>query len=135
MTDQMKLFAIEYVKTGNMTQAAINAGYSEASAYNQGSRLMKNDEVVRYVEELQGEIMQGLRVRMIAKASSAISTLEQIMNDENAKDADRAKCAVEILNRAGFGADSNINLKADVSDSILHLEVVKASDDEGTISC
>lgn len=134
MTDQMKLFAIEYVKTGNMTLAAIKAGYSEASAYNQGSRLMKNDEVAQYVAELQNEIMQELRVRMASKASSAIKVLDRVMNDETAKDSDRIKAAIEILDRTGFHAESKINVEADVSDSILHLEIVKASDDEGAFS-
>ena len=110
MTDQMKVFAIEYVKTGNMTQAAINAGYSETSAYNQGSRLMKNDEVARYVSELQSEMAQDLRNRMAAKASSAFGVLEDIMNDPEARDTDRLKAAVEVLDRAGFITENKVNV-------------------------
>ena len=38
-------FAIAYVRTGNGTQSAIEAGYSEATAVNQGSRLLRRDDV------------------------------------------------------------------------------------------
>lgn len=40
-------FVQEYSVDGNATQAAIRAGYSPRSAYNQAYRLMNNDEVQR----------------------------------------------------------------------------------------
>lgn len=46
-------FCEEYIIDYNATNAAIRAGYSEKSAYNQGSRLLKNDEVAARVRELQ----------------------------------------------------------------------------------
>lgn len=110
MTDQQKQFAIEYVKTGNMTQAAVNAGYSEASAYNQGSRLMKNDEVVRYVEELQSERAQELRAHMASEASSAFKVMTDIMHNPNAKDADRLKAAIEVMDRTGYVSENKVSL-------------------------
>lgn len=52
MTPQKRLFALEYISNGqNATQAAIAAGYAERSAYNQGSRLMKDDEVRAFVAD------------------------------------------------------------------------------------
>ena len=45
MTEQQERFAIEYATSGNATQSAKNAGYSEATAYSQGQRLLKNVEV------------------------------------------------------------------------------------------
>lgn len=35
------------------------AGYSERSAYNQGSRLMKNDEIKAYIDERLAELKLG----------------------------------------------------------------------------
>ena len=46
-------FCNEYIIDYDATKAAIRAGYSEKSAYNQGSRLLKNDEVAARVRELQ----------------------------------------------------------------------------------
>jgi phage terminase small subunit len=39
------MFAAEYLVDSNATQAAIRAGYSERTAYSQGSRLLKDVEV------------------------------------------------------------------------------------------
>lgn len=38
---------------GNVTQAAIYAGYSKKTAHNQGSRLIKNDEVQKCIQGVQ----------------------------------------------------------------------------------
>jgi phage terminase small subunit len=53
MNQKQKAFATEYVIDYNATQAAIRAGYSEKAAYNQGNRLMKNDEVQAMIGELE----------------------------------------------------------------------------------
>jgi phage terminase small subunit len=42
LTPQQRLFAIEYTKDFNATKAAKRAGYSEATAQEQGSRLLSN---------------------------------------------------------------------------------------------
>lgn len=34
---------------GNATQAAIAAKYSEKTAYSQGQRLLKNDDILNYI--------------------------------------------------------------------------------------
>lgn len=112
MTDQQKLFATEYARTGNATQSAIYAGYSKATAYSQGSRLLKNVEVAEMIEELQAEMAQELRDQMAAEASTAFEVLTRIMNDSDAKDADRIKCAVEVLDRTGYVAESRISIEA-----------------------
>jgi phage terminase small subunit len=39
----------------NATQAAIRAGYSEATAYSQGQRLLKNVEVAAFIESAMAE--------------------------------------------------------------------------------
>lgn len=47
---------------GNATQAAITAGYSEKTAYSQGSRLLKNVEVAALVAERRKEALADLRI-------------------------------------------------------------------------
>jgi phage terminase small subunit len=136
MTDQQELFVIEYVKLGckNATQAAKNAGYSEKTARSQAQRLLTNVDIQQKLNDIKSQLTEELQNRFVVEASTAFDVLQKIMNDDNAKDSDRIKCATDVLDRAGFQATSRIDLEADISDSILHLEVVKASDDESTIS-
>lgn len=58
LTTKQRRFIDAYLVSGNATQAAIEAGYSERSAYSQGSRLLKNAEVLEQVEgRLQANAM------------------------------------------------------------------------------
>jgi phage terminase small subunit len=56
MTERQERFCQEYSKLGNATQSAINAGYSEKTAYSAGQRLLKDVEIQTRIKELQGEI-------------------------------------------------------------------------------
>lgn len=49
LTDKQQRFVAEYLIDLNATQAAIRAGYSEATAYSQGQRLLKNVEVEKAI--------------------------------------------------------------------------------------
>lgn len=51
MNEKQKLFATEYIKDMNATQAAIRAGYSENTAYSQGQRLLKKVEIKELIEQ------------------------------------------------------------------------------------
>lgn len=55
LTDKQELFAHEYIKDLNATQAAIRADYSEKTAYSQGQRLLKNVEIQARVQKLYTE--------------------------------------------------------------------------------
>lgn len=55
LTDKQELFAREYLKDLNATQAAIRAGYSEKTAQVQSSRLLSNAMVQDRIAELKGE--------------------------------------------------------------------------------
>lgn len=50
LTPKQELFCVEYLRDRNATRAAIAAGYSEKTAYAQGSRLLRNVEVRRRVD-------------------------------------------------------------------------------------
>ena len=115
MTDQQEKFATEYAICGNATQAAKNAGYSEATAYSQGQRLLKNVEVAEKIESLKAQAAEDLRKKMAREASTAFDVLVKIMNNDGAKDADRIKCAVDLLDRAGYVAEKKVEVKSDVN--------------------
>ncbi len=127
MTEQQELFATEYARSGNATQAAIYAGYSKEHASNQGYRLTRNDEVMKKVAEVKSQMAEDLRNKMSAEASSAFEVLTSIMYDEDAKDADRIKCAVEVLDRAGFITESKVNL-----DTNMVYEIIIDDEEEDT---
>jgi len=50
-------FVQAYLKSGNATKSAIQAGYSPKTAYSNGQRLLKNDEVARVLQQYHQEAM------------------------------------------------------------------------------
>ncbi|WP_210461687.1 terminase small subunit [Pantoea ananatis] len=55
LTDKQELFAREYLKDLNATQAAIRAGYSVKTAQEQASRLLSNVMVQSRISELKAD--------------------------------------------------------------------------------
>ncbi|MBS8093970.1 terminase small subunit [Streptococcus suis] len=74
MNDKQIRFADEFIKLGNATQAALNAGYSEKTSYSQGQRLLKNVEVKEYINKQ----MQELHKSNIMDATEALYILSEI---------------------------------------------------------
>ena len=52
LSDQHKLYCLEYIKDLNATKAALRAGYAEGSARQQASALMSKPNIQRYIQEL-----------------------------------------------------------------------------------
>lgn len=84
-------FVKNYIKTGNITKSAIEAGYAKKSAHVHGSRLLKNDKIRARIEEtldkmgltdeqlaqdLKDAIKQGLTSNK-ATVSDALRGIEQ----------------------------------------------------------
>ncbi|MBO0378011.1 terminase small subunit [Staphylococcus warneri] len=57
LTPKQERFVNEYLKTLNVTQSTINAGYSSNSAHVTGSRLLRNEKVKDYIQSKKDEIM------------------------------------------------------------------------------
>ena len=55
MNVRQQKFCDEYLISGNATQSAINAGYSEKTAYSHGQRLLKDVEIKKYIEQRMNE--------------------------------------------------------------------------------
>lgn len=72
LTDQQQRFCEEYVIDCNATQAAIRAGYEEASAHVQGSRLLRNDKI-------QIAIQNHMSARSIRVQVSADTVLKELL--------------------------------------------------------
>lgn len=56
LNTKQRRFANEYIISGNATQSAITAGYSEKTAYSQGNRLLKHDEVRKFIKDRTEEL-------------------------------------------------------------------------------
>ena len=110
LTDKQERFAQAYILHRNATEAAKAAGYSPRSAYNQGYRMLKNDEIVERIADLENELVTNIDVideietqYTFAKANghtnSAIKALEllsRIRGAKSDKDIDVSEEGLEI---------------------------------------
>lgn len=78
LNDQQKAFCEHYVATLNATQAAIDAGYSEKTARQQGSRLLTNVYIKAFIDAL----LEKLEDQRIAKADEVMKFLTAAMRGE-----------------------------------------------------
>ena len=62
LNDKQEKFAQSYILHRNATEAARAAGYSKSSAYNQGYRLLQNEEVKERIEDLEQELTTDVDV-------------------------------------------------------------------------
>lgn len=94
MTSRQRKFAEYYAESGNATQSAIKAGYSEKYANTNASKLLNVEEVRAYIKELTEKEQQG----RIMSALERQALLSDIIRDDNAYIGARLR-AVEILNK------------------------------------
>lgn len=78
MTARQISFCLAYAGSGNATQSAIEAGYSEKTAKSQGQRLLTNVDVQNYLKELQ----QNNASNKIADAKEMQEVLTSIIRQE-----------------------------------------------------
>lgn len=69
LTAKQQRFVQEYLKDQNATQAAIRAGYSEATAKQQGSRLLTNVDVAAAVSAAQTKVAKRAAVTVHSLAA------------------------------------------------------------------
>lgn len=94
MNPKRMRFTEYYNATGNMTEAAVKAGYSKKTAYSQGNRLLKNAEVQEYLHQLQ----DAEKEKRILDASSRKVLLSEIAQDDM-QDANARIKAIDTLNK------------------------------------
>ena len=102
LTPKQKAFADYYIETGNATESAKRAGYSEKTAYSMGNRMLKNVEVSTYIAERTAPTEQ----KRIATGDDVMEFFTAVMKGE-VKDAfdlppslqDRLNAAKELAKR------------------------------------
>lgn len=125
-------FVHEYMKTDNMTQSAIKAGYSPKTAYSQASRLLKNNRVQDYIVAIR----ERLDSDKIADIQEVMEYLTSVMRGEKKDQFDldpalseRTKAASELAKRLDVRAKNlNIDCAVNIIDDIP--EDVKIIEDE-----
>ena len=110
-------FVHEYMKTDNMTQSAIKAGYSPKTAYSQASRLLKNSRVQDYIVAIR----ERLDNDKIADIQEVMEYLTSVMRGEKKDQFDldpalseRTKAASELAKRLDVRA-RNLNIECAVN--------------------
>jgi len=78
LNEKQRAFAEEYIKSLNLTQAAIFAGYSSKTAKQQGSRLFTNADVKSYIEKR----LRDMENKRIADAEEVLEYLTSVVRGE-----------------------------------------------------
>lgn len=95
MNVRQQKFCDYYLQSGNATDAAIKAGYSEKTAYSIGQRLLKNVEIEKYNAEHQ----QKAHKERIATAEEILEFWSETMRDEELTRKDRLRASENLGKR------------------------------------
>lgn len=102
LTDRQDKFIDAYVTNGGrIEQAALEAGYSQASARTLGGRLIRDDKVL-------AEIYRRTVGKVAITAPKALHIVEQLAQSSRS-DKVRLEAAMDLLNRAGVKAPERID--------------------------
>ena len=91
---RQKSFCEFYVASGNATESAIKAGYSEKYTNKNVSKIRQNTAVQEYIKELQ----EKAKTNRIMTAVERREFLTEVIKNGNEKVQDRLK-ALDILNK------------------------------------
>ena len=112
LTPKQKKFAVEFLISGNITDAAKKAGYSERSARQIGSLNLTKPNVVEYMNE----ILDKTKSEEVATTEEVLEFLTSVMRGDVAEQfsldpaiADRTKAAQLLMKR--FNDDQRMNLE------------------------
>ena len=120
MTPKQQKFCDEYIKTGNATQSAINAGYSKKTAKQIGQENLTKLDLKVYIDER----LKTISDNTIATAEETLGILTKIVRGEHTEQVTTAegeiiekhpdtnqviKASAEILKRYPLAKDINIS--------------------------
>lgn len=102
LTPKQKAFADEYIKSGNASDAARKAGYSQKTAYRMGQDNLRKRAISDYISER----MKPTEEKRIADADEVIAFYTAVMRGEikdqfgiEASLSDRIKAGTELMKR------------------------------------
>ncbi|MBQ5317467.1 MAG: terminase small subunit [Oscillospiraceae bacterium] len=110
LNERQKAFADYYIQTGNATEAAIKAGYSEKTARFIGSENLTKPDISAYIKERLDEQSQ----KRVADANEVIEFYTAVMRGEvkdqfglDASLSDRLKAGDALMKR--YNAINNVS--------------------------
>lgn len=108
LSPAQKNFVLAYLKHGNGTKAAKEAGYSPRSAHAQASALLRNPKIAEYMDEVR----ERIESEKIADIDEVMEYYTRVMRGEEKEQfdlpvaiADKTNAAKELLKRL-----TNINI-------------------------
>lgn len=94
---RQKAFCEFYVASGNATESAMKAGYSEKTARSIGQRLLTNVDIQSYIKELNIKIENN----RIADIKEVKEFWTEVLRNDDAKMQDRLKASEYIAKTNG----------------------------------
>lgn len=125
MNVRQQAFCDYYLQSGNATEAAKKAGYSERTAYSIGEENLKKPEINKYLAE-HGKKAHKER---IATAEEVIEFLTETMRDDEVGRKDRLKAA-ELLGKRYALFTDNIGISDEGIAVYVNLTDYGKKDDE-----
>lgn len=93
---RQKKFAEYYIESGNVSQSAVRAGYSEKFAKSKSYLLLENSLVVEYIQELSEE-MQDKRIMSAKERQAVLSDIAR--NKSHMEETGDIIKAIDTLNK------------------------------------
>lgn len=106
---RQKAFCEYYVASGNATESAVKAGYSEKYAGQNSDKLLKNTNIQIYIEELNKKVKD----KRIADITEVKEFWTDVLRNNDAKMQDRLKASEYIAKTNGAFLDK-VEVKGEV---------------------
>lgn len=123
LTPKQKKFADEYIKTGNATQSAIEAGYSKKTARSVGSENLTKPNISEYIAERLEEIDK----ENIAEQKEILEFMTRVMRRQETEQVTNVLKKPTVLTVRGSGEDNTY-------EKVVNEEVVEVSEIAGSVS-
>lgn len=122
LNNRQIVFVQEYMKTNNITQSAISAGYSVKTAAAHGCRLLKQNNVRRYINAIN-ERLQSCRIADIQEVMEYLTSVmrgeQKDQFDMDVSVQDRIRAASELARRLDVQSKSiNVDARVLIVDDI-----------------
>lgn len=111
LTEKQKRFADYYIETGNATESAVKAGYSEKTAKEMGYENLTKPHIKSYIDERLAEKEN----KRIAKQDEVLTYLTSIMRGEHLE---------QVLQGIGKGAQVIAEMDVSAKDRIKAAELL-----------
>ena len=121
LTNKQEKFCYEYVLHLNATKAAINAGYSEKTAYSIGFENLIKPEIQKRIDEMKSNLAETAGI----SALRVLREHEQIAFNKNETTRDRQKSLDAINLMLGY----NAAVKQEISGTGININFVNHAND------